>query len=84
MSVCVNGNCRNKFLVIISGYVKNNPKNVRVKKLYQQKMKEVAKKVNPITVTTLTTQVRGCPPLLLELNEKLIKFLQAIRQKVQL
>jgi hypothetical protein len=44
-------------------------------------MKEEAKKDNPLPVTVLPTQLRGRPPLLLELDVKLIKFLQAVRRK---
>lgn len=51
------------------------------KRLYQQKMKEEAKKDNPLPVTVLPTQPRGRPPLLLELDAKLIHFLQAVRRK---
>ena len=50
------------------------------KRLYQQKIKEEAKKDNPLPVTALPTQPRGRPPLLLELDAKLIKFLQAVRR----
>ena len=51
------------------------------KRLCQQKMKEDAKKDKPLPVTALPTQPRGRPPLLLELDAKLIKFLQAVRRK---
>ena len=51
------------------------------KTLYEQKMKEEAKKDHPLPVTALPTQPRGRPPLLLELDAKLIKFLQAVRRK---
>ena len=51
------------------------------KTLYQQKMREETKKDQPMPVTMLTTQPRGRPPLLLELDEKLIKFLHGVRRK---
>ena len=53
------------------------------KGLYQQKLKEEAKNNNPLPVTALPTQPRGRPPLLLELDAKLIidKYLQAVRRK---
>ena len=44
-------------------------------------MKEEARKENPLPVTSLSTQPRGRPPLLLELDTKLIQFLQAVRSK---
>ena len=44
-------------------------------------MKEEAKKENPLPVTALPTQPWGRPLLLLELNAKLITFLQAVRRK---
>ena len=44
-------------------------------------MKEEARKDNPLPVTALPIQPRGCPPLLLELDTKLIQFLQAVRRK---
>lgn len=45
-----------------------------VRWLYQQKMKEEAKKENPLPVTALPTH----QPLLLEPDAKLITFLQAV------
>ena len=36
---------------------------------------------NPLPVTLLSTQPRGRPPVLLELDTKLIQFLQAVRSK---
>lgn len=51
------------------------------KTLYQQKMREEAKKDQPMPVTMLTTRPRGHPPLLLELDEKLIQFLLGVRRK---
>ena len=50
------------------------------RRLYQQQIKE-AKKDNPLPVTVLPTQPRGRPPLLLELDAKLINYLQAVRKK---
>ena len=44
-------------------------------------MKEEAKKDHPQPVTALPTQPRGRPPVLLELDAKLIKFLLAVRRK---
>ena len=52
------------------------------KALYQQKMREERKKDNPQPVTSLPTQPRGRPPLLLDLNAKLVTFLQAVRRRV--
>ena len=51
------------------------------RRLYQQQIKEEAKKDNPLPVTVLPTQPRGRPPLLLELDAKLINYLQAVRKK---
>lgn len=47
-------------------------------KLYEQKMKDKAKKDNPLPVKALLTQPRGHPPLLLELDTKLLR---AVRRK---
>ncbi len=44
-------------------------------------MKEERKKVNPQPVTSLPAQPRGRHPLLLDLDVKLITFLQAIRRR---
>lgn len=44
-------------------------------------MKDKAKKDNPLPVKALLTQPRGHPPLLLELDTKLIQLLQAVRRK---
>ena len=52
------------------------------KGLYQQKLKEEAKKDNPLPVTAPPTRPRSHPPLLLELGAKLIKYLQTVWRKV--
>ena len=44
-------------------------------------MKKEATKDHPLPVAALPTQPRGRPPLLLELDVKLITFLQAVQRK---
>ena len=51
------------------------------KKMYLSKLSEERKKINPGLVTALPVKSKGRPPLLLELNDKLIKFLKLVRSK---
>ena len=51
------------------------------KKAYKERMQYQRKQLHPQPVTAITAQPRGRPPILLELDEKLIKFLRAIRTK---
>ena len=51
------------------------------KALYQQKLRDERKKEYPQPVTALPIQPRGRPPLLLDLDTKLISFLRAVRRK---
>ena len=51
------------------------------KKSYNEKLQKESKKMNPQPVTSITPQPRGWPPILLELDTKLIKLLCAIRAK---
>ena len=44
-------------------------------------MQHQQKQLHPQPVTAITAQPRGRPPLLLELDEKLIKFLRPVRAK---
>ena len=51
------------------------------KKRYLEKMETEKKKANPQPVTSLPNNVRGRPPILLELDGKLIKYLKTVRAK---
>ena len=51
------------------------------KKKYLEKLRDERKKANPQPVTKLPIQPSGCPPILLDLDAKLIQFLKAVRSK---
>ena len=51
------------------------------KKRYQERLAVERKKVNPMPVTAISNNERGRPPILLELDDKLIRFLKAVRSK---
>ena len=51
------------------------------KKMYLSKLSEERKKSNPGLVTALPVKPKGRPPLLLELDDKSIKFLKVVRSK---
>ena len=51
------------------------------KKAYREELEKQQKKTIPQPVTAITAKPKGRPPLLLDLDEKLIKFLKAVRAK---
>ena len=51
------------------------------KRRYLTTLKEESKKVNPEVISSLPCKSRGRPPLLLELDGKLIQVLRAVRSK---
>ena len=51
------------------------------KKAYTEKLTQESKKLNPQPITRIVTQPKGKTPILLELDDKLWKFLLAIRAK---
>lgn len=51
------------------------------KKAYKEKMKYQLTQLNPQPVTAIPVKDRGRPPILLDLDEKLITFLRALRTK---
>ena len=51
------------------------------KAAYKQCLKAQKKQAQPLPITALPCKPRGRPPILLELDEKLIKFLRAVRSK---
>ena len=51
------------------------------KKAYREELEKKRKKCDPQPVVEITAKPRGRPPILLDLDEKLIKFLKAIRAK---
>lgn len=77
-----NGNerARQKFLTEFPKLTESTVRNF--KKMYLQQLKEERKK-NPIPnpVTKLPVLPKGRPPLMLSLDQKLIKFLKAVRSK---
>ena len=46
-----------------------------------EKLKHERKQAQPKRVTAITIQPRGRPPLLLELDEKLLQYLRALRSR---
>ena len=74
--------------VLTKGFLNSSPiwMNVRYKirtfkKPYLAKWKEESKRENPKAISVLPVKNRGRPPLMLELDYKLIKILWAIRSK---
>ncbi len=51
------------------------------KKAYTEKLKYEQKQLHPQPVTELAVQPRGRPPIMLDLDAKLIKFLHTIRNR---
>ena len=51
------------------------------KKAYRDELEKKRKKCDPQPVVEITAKPKGRPPILLDLDEKLIKFLKAIRAK---
>ena len=51
------------------------------KKTYKDKLEYQRQQFEPKPVSVIMSKPRGQPPLLLELDEKLIKFLRAVRVK---
>ena len=51
------------------------------KAAYKQCLKAQKKQAQPLPITALPCKPRGRPPISLELDEKLIKFLRAVRSK---
>ena len=48
------------------------------KKAYKEKLHQESKKLDPKPITRIVTQPKGRPPILLELDDKLLKLLLAI------
>ena len=76
-----NGNerARKHFLIKYPLLTESTVRNF--KRAYKEKLQKESKKVNPQPGTCITPQPRGRPPILLELDAKLIKLLTAIRTK---
>ena len=51
------------------------------KKAYREELEKKRKKCDPQPVVEITARPKGRPPILLDLDEKLMKFLKAIRAK---
>ena len=76
-----NGNKRAREHFLRS-FPKLNESTVRnFKKAYLVKMEFQRKQLHPQPVTQIPIQPRGRPPLMLELDSKLIKLLHAVRNK---
>ena len=76
-----NGNerARKHFLIKYPLLTESTVRNF--KKAYNEKLQKELKKINPQPVDNITPQPRGQPPILLELDTKLIKLLLTIRTK---
>ncbi len=51
------------------------------KRMYCNKLLEESRKHDPDVITSLPVHTRGRPPYMLKLDDKLIRFLKAIRSK---
>ena len=76
-----NGNerARKRFMVQFPNLCESTVRNF--KKAYAAKLHLQKKQLSPQPKTEIPGKLRGRPPILLELDEKLIKFLRAIRSK---
>ncbi len=73
-----NENARRHFL----GQFELNESTIRnFKKAYKEKLGHQQKQHQPQPIAKIISKPRGCPPILLQLDEKLIKFLRAVRAK---
>ena len=61
--------------------LKESTIRISFKVAYKRKLDEERKKSNPQPVTQIPTKPKGRPPILLDLDEKLIKFFKAVRVK---
>ena len=76
-----NGNERAK-KYFLQEFPKLSESTVRYfKKLYQQELEKQRKKAEPQPVIMIPAQSKGRPKLLLDLDEKLLRFLKALRIK---
>lgn len=76
-----NGN-KNARLHFLKDFPSLNESTVRnFKKSYVEKMNQQTRQLNPQPVTEIPIQSRGRPPYMLELDNKLIKFLLAVRNR---
>ena len=50
-------------------------------KAYREELKKKRRKADPQPVVEIAAKPKGCPPILLDLDEKMLKFLKAIRSK---
>ena len=79
----INGNerARKHFLSEYPNLTESTVRNF--KKMYLMKMREEKKKnpAAPQPVTTLSVKPKGRPPIMLDLDDKLIKYLHALRAK---
>ena len=74
-----NDRARKKFLKDFPNLHESTVRNF--KKLYLTTLKEAHKKTNPEVIHSLPAKKRGRPPLLLDLDSKLVQVLRAIRSK---
>lgn len=74
-----NENARKHFSSKFPSLSESTVRNFR--KAYKEKLSRQQKQACPQQVTEIPHKPRGRPPLLLELDEKLIKFLRAVRSK---
>ena len=74
-----NEKARRRFLTQFPNLKESTVRNF--KWAYKDQLHVQRKQLHPQPVTTLPSKPRGWPPALLELDEKLIKFLRALRSK---
>ena len=72
-----NKNARLRFLKYFPNLNESTVRNF--KKSYMEKINHQRRQLNPKPVTEIPIQPRGRPPYMLELDNKLIKFLLAVR-----
>ena len=74
-----NEKARRRFLAQFPNLKESTVRNF--KRAYKDQLNVQRKQLHPQPVTALPSKPRGRPPVLLELDEKLIKFLRALRSK---
>ncbi len=76
-----NGN-KSARLKYLADFTNLNESTVRnFKKAYKERVKSQKNQQCPQPITAIPSGVRGRPPILMELDQKLIKFLRAVRTK---
>ena len=74
-----NERARRHFLFIFPNLTESSI--IHFKKAYKEKLEHERKHEHPKPVTAISAQPRGRPPILLELDGKLLQYLKALRSK---